>query len=64
MCLIVRQKGSAINQTPGERPALVSEIHQSFDKPQAKWSIPRTFQFIAVACVLSWLLFLVGVKLL
>ena len=40
------------------------DIYPPFDKSHVKWSTPQTIQFVAVACVLCWLLFLVGVEFL
>ena len=43
---------------------LSGNIHHSLDKSHIKWSLPHTIQFVAVACGLCWLLFLIGMKFL
>lgn len=41
---------------------LSGDFHAPFDKSQAKWSLPRTIQFVTLACGLCWLLFLISIR--
>ncbi len=38
------------------------DIQRPLDRSQPKWSLPRTAQFVTLACGLSWLLFLICVR--